>query len=105
MAATNMIAIEVAYAKVDKQKIIACEVEAGSTIEQAIQQSGILVIFSEIDLQKQKVGVFGKGRELLDRVKAGERIEIYRELTIDPKEARLNRAATARERMGVEKTL
>jgi putative ubiquitin-RnfH superfamily antitoxin RatB of RatAB toxin-antitoxin module len=92
MGKINQVAIEVAYARVDKQKIIACEVDSGCTVEEAIRQSGILAIFPEIDLERQKVGVFSKARKLSDVVKEGERIEIYRELTIDPKEARRAKA-------------
>lgn len=88
MAMNKMIAVEVAYAKLNEQKIIALEVEEGSTIAAVIQQSGILEKFPEINLEKQKVGVFSKARKLSDKVSAGDRIEIYRALTIDPKDAR-----------------
>jgi len=82
------IQIEVAYALPDQQVLLSLEVEEGATIEQAIHASGILRQFSEIDLKRQKVGVFGKLRQLGDTVKAGERIEIYRSLLRDPKERR-----------------
>ncbi|MES2218896.1 MAG: RnfH family protein [Pseudomonadota bacterium] len=88
----EMIAIEVAYATPAKQTIIKLEIEQGATIETAIERSGILELFPEIDLRRQKVGVFSKSRELKNPVHAGERIEIYRPLTIDPKEARRKRA-------------
>lgn len=88
----KMINVEVAYARADKQEIIAIELHAGSTIEQAILQSGILDIFPEIDLTKQQVGIFSQPRELSDAVKNGERIEIYRPLMMDPKEARRRKA-------------
>ena len=84
--------VEVAYARVSEQKIIALQVEEGSTVLSVIQQSGVLALFPEIDLRKQKVGVFSKARDLSDVVKAGERVEIYRGLTIDPKEARRAKA-------------
>ena len=86
------IEIDVAYARAENQKIITLTVEEGSTIASAIQQSGILKLFPEIDLDKQKIGVFSKPRQLTDVVKQGERIEIYRPLTIDPKAARRARA-------------
>lgn len=84
--------IEVAYALPDKQKIIALQVEAGASIEDAISASGILNLFPEIDLSRQKVGVFSKPRRLSDLVLAGDRIEIYRPLIIDPKEVRRKRS-------------
>ena len=80
--------IEVAYATQNSQKIISLQVDEGSTIETVIDKSGVLEIFPEIDLSQQKVGIFSKTRKLTDLVKNGDRIEIYRPLTIDPKEAR-----------------
>jgi putative ubiquitin-RnfH superfamily antitoxin RatB of RatAB toxin-antitoxin module len=84
--------IEVSYAASDRQQIMAIEIEDGSTIEAAIVASGILEIFPEIDLAKQKVGIFSHPRQLQDFVEAGDRIEIYRPLLIDPKEARRAKA-------------
>lgn len=92
MAMNKLIHVEVAYASVKQQQVIAIEVPEGSTIEMAIQQSGILMLFPEIDLTKQKLGVFSKPRHLLDIVKEGDRIEIYRPLIIEPKEARRKKA-------------
>jgi len=92
MEKTKMIAVEVAYARVNQQKIIALEVAEGSSVAEVILQSCVLTLFPEIDLTKQKVGVFSKARKLSDVVKQGERIEIYRELTIDPKDARRAKA-------------
>jgi uncharacterized protein len=91
MASNEKFVIEVAYAAESEQKIVTLEVEQGTTIERAIERSGILEIFPEIDLFTQKVGVFSKARSLNDLVKSGDRIEIYRPLTIDPKEARRRR--------------
>jgi putative ubiquitin-RnfH superfamily antitoxin RatB of RatAB toxin-antitoxin module len=84
--------VEVAYASPTTQKILSVEVEEGSTIETAIDRSGILELFPEIDLGKQKVGIFSKLKSLDEKVKAGDRIEIYRPLTLDPKDARRKRA-------------
>ena len=92
MAMDKKIMVEVAYARKDVQRIIVVEVNEGSTIETAIDRSGILELFPEIDLMKQKVGIFSKLKKLSDLVVEGDRIEIYRPLIIDPKEARRNRA-------------
>lgn len=94
MAIEKKIDVEVAYAAISQQKIIPVCVSIGSTIEQVIQQSGILILFPEIDLAKQKVGVFSKQKQLTDVVHEGDRVEIYRPLTIDPKEARRKRGNT-----------
>jgi putative ubiquitin-RnfH superfamily antitoxin RatB of RatAB toxin-antitoxin module len=85
------IEVEVAYALVDRQKIYVVMVDVGATIESVIRQSGVLVDFPEIDLQRQKVGIFSKVRELTDSVRAGDRVEIYRALVLDPKERRRRR--------------
>lgn len=80
--------VEVAYAALDCQEIIALEVNEGCTILEAVKASGILERFPEIDLKQNAVGVFSKKRVLTDILKPGDRVEIYRPLTIDPKELR-----------------
>ena len=92
MAKNNCVSVEVAYATPVKQLIINIELSISSTIRMAIEHSGILHIFPEIDLTKQKIGIFGKERLLSDRIKAGDRIEIYRPLLIEPKEIRRRKA-------------
>lgn len=89
----DYIKVEVAYAKPEYQCTFTLEVEKGTSIETAILLSGILERFPEIDLGKQPVGIFSQPRSLSDIVQAGDRIEIYRPLTIDPKEARRKRAS------------
>lgn len=85
---TNKIHVEVAYATPLRQEVLTIEVPLDSTIAAAIQQSGICLLFPEINLMTQPVGIFGKRCTLSDRVYEGDRIEIYRPLIIDPKEAR-----------------
>jgi putative ubiquitin-RnfH superfamily antitoxin RatB of RatAB toxin-antitoxin module len=76
--------VGVAYADKFKQVWLKLEVPDGSTVREAIEHSGILDQFPEIDLGKQKVGVFGKLTKLTARVAEGSRIEIYRDITADP---------------------
>ncbi len=85
--------IEVAYAKPEQQTLLSLELPEGSTAEAAILASGILDHYPEIDLHQHKIGIFGKLCKLDQCLKAGDRVEIYRPLLIDPKEARRNRAA------------
>lgn len=85
--------IEVVYGLSDKQLLLSLEVDESTTIEQAIELSGIKQHFDEIDLSLNKVGIFGKMAKLSDGLKAGDRIEIYRPLLADPKEVRRRRAA------------
>ena len=76
--------VGVCYAEADRQSWLRLEVPDDSTIEQAIQLSGLLVHYPEIDLSKQKVGIFGKLAKLDTIVKEGDRVEIYRQITVDP---------------------
>jgi len=85
--------IEVAYAKPSEQVILTLDIADGSTMEAAIIESGILQRFPEIDLANNKVGIFGKLCKLDQVLRAGDRVEIYRPLIVDPKEMRRNRAA------------
>ena len=91
--ADDRIDIEVAYARPDEQVILPLRVPAGTAIEDAIRRSGILDRFPEIDLAANKVGVFGKVGRLDQGLAEGDRVEIYRPLIADPKEARKQRAA------------
>ncbi len=84
--------VEVVYGGAGEVRIIEQEVRKGATIREAIEQSGILAMYPEINLNENKVGIFSKQRELQDVVQAGDRIEIYRPLLIDPKAARRLRA-------------
>ena len=84
--------VEVVYAQSRQVHVIALAVTAGSTLEQAIRTSGILERCQEIDLSVHKVGVFSKLRQLNSQIQDGDRIEIYRPLVADPKEARRRRA-------------
>lgn len=89
---TERVRVEVAYAAAAEQAVIEVAVPAGSTVEDAIRASGILVRFPEIDIARQPVGIFGERVALTDAVRDGDRIEIYRALVADPKEARRRRA-------------
>lgn len=93
MADAGRIRVEVAYATPSEQVVLTLEAEAGITVEAAIGQSGILTRFPEIDLATNKVGIFGKVCSLEQPIRDGDRIEIYRPLKADPKEARRARAA------------
>lgn len=95
MEDANMIEVEVAYALPEKQKILKVLVEDGSTIRQAVKQSTIVDEFPDLNLDEAKYGIFGKASRApdADTVRDGDRIEIYRPLIIDPKQARANRAA------------
>ena len=84
--------IQVCYALPDSTTLLELTLPAGSTVKQAIDTSGLLARFPEIDLSVQKVGVFGKLKPLDAVLHDGDRIEIYRALQADPMESRRRRA-------------
>ncbi|CAH3491000.1 Persistence and stress-resistance antitoxin PasI, partial [Klebsiella oxytoca] len=86
------IVVEVAYALPEKQYLQSVKLEEGATVEQAIVASGLLALRDDIDLTKNKVGIYSRPAKLHDRVHDGDRVEIYRPLIADPKELRRQRA-------------
>ncbi|CAD6876590.1 RnfH family protein [Methylomonas sp. EbB] len=89
--ADDLIAVEVAYAMPDRQVLIPISLPANSTAKQAIEVSGILREFLEIDLSQQKVGIFGQICNLDKNLSAEDRVEIYRPLKQNPMDARRGR--------------
>ncbi|MCG5500289.1 RnfH family protein [Ectothiorhodospira lacustris] len=75
--------VGVAYSKPDGQAWLQVELPEGATVQQAIEQSGILKRFPDIDLDTQKVGIYGKFCKLDNLVQEGDRVEIYRPITVD----------------------
>lgn len=87
--------VEVAYARPDLQLILTVELPAGANIADALAAAAerLLERFPELDLAQAEVGVFGKTATRSQTLQAGDRVEIYRKLTADPKEVRKQRAA------------
>lgn len=86
--------VEVAYATPQRQEIVPVEVEEGATMLEAVRRSGIGDLFPGLDPENADMGIFGKvvkspGEHVL---REGDRVELYRPLKIDPKQARMNRA-------------
>jgi putative ubiquitin-RnfH superfamily antitoxin RatB of RatAB toxin-antitoxin module len=88
----ELIHVQVCYASADRVFLRDLTVAQGTTIEQAIVQSGVLEEIAGIDLAVQPVGLYGKKRPLDTLLRARDRIEIYRPLVADPKESRRRRA-------------
>ncbi len=86
------IRISVAYAGADEQALVQLEARPGVAVHEAIDQSGILARFPEIDLDHYRVGIYGRLTTLDQALEEGDRVEIYRPLIADPKEARRRRA-------------
>jgi uncharacterized protein len=92
VARDGPIAVEVVYALPGTQSLIALTVAPGTTARQAIEQSGILQRNPQIDPVCRKIGIFGKAARLDVVLRDGDRVEIYRSLIADPKDARRQRA-------------
>jgi len=91
--AEQIIEVEVAYATPERQCILKVAGHAGMTVQQAIDRSKIAERFPDMDLGNAKVGIFGKLATRDAELTEGDRVEIYRPLIADPKEARKKRAA------------
>ncbi|CDL81224.1 RnfH family protein [Xenorhabdus szentirmaii] len=88
--------IEIVYALPERQYLYNVKLPRGSTIEQAIESSGLLALRDDIDLTKNKVGIYSRPAKLTDTLEEGDRVEIYRPLIADPKEMRRKRAERAK---------
>jgi len=85
------LSIEIAYALPEKQELVHLNLPFGSTVQQAIQASGLIQKYPDIDPTKNKVGIFGKLTKLDTPLRDRDRVEIYRPLIADPKEIRKKR--------------
>jgi putative ubiquitin-RnfH superfamily antitoxin RatB of RatAB toxin-antitoxin module len=92
MAATHNVRVEVVFATPDRQFLQACSVPRGSSVADAIECSKLVQEFPGLDLNSHAVGVWGKVVERSKSVQEGDRIEIYRPLPVDPRDARRQHA-------------
>lgn len=92
MADPASIHIQICYARPDRQFLLEQTVPAGTTIQQAIQNSGIIQQAPEIDVSVWRVGIYGKLKSLDTVLREHDRVEIYRPLIADPKDTRRKRA-------------
>lgn len=88
--------VEVVYALRQHADTVSVSLPAGATVRDALVASGVLERHPEIRLEKQAFGIFGRRAPLEARLSPGDRVEVYRALVIDPKEARRRRAARKR---------
>jgi putative ubiquitin-RnfH superfamily antitoxin RatB of RatAB toxin-antitoxin module len=89
--ARAMIEIEVVCALPMRNRIVRLAVPAGTTLRQAVERSAILRDFPELDPARCRYGVFGELRDPDAPLAPGERVEIYRPLSADPRQARRRR--------------
>jgi putative ubiquitin-RnfH superfamily antitoxin RatB of RatAB toxin-antitoxin module len=86
------IRVEVVLAMPERQELVALDVEAGTTLAEAIELSGLPEKFEGFELDLENVGIFGHKTDHQQVLQAGDRVEIYRPLVADPKEVRRQRA-------------
>lgn len=91
-SARKTIRVEVAYGTPQRQLVLPVEMPAGSTLEEAIERSGIRDEFPGLVVDSAAVGVFGKKAAMNYALRDGDRVEIYRPLIANPREARRLRA-------------
>lgn len=96
MANPQILHVEVVYARSDVQQLAVLELGIGATAHDALRLSGLLQWFPEITLKTYKLGIFGRTIGLQQVLRDGDRVEIYRELPTDPKQARRERARRQR---------
>lgn len=94
-----MMRVEVAYATPERQEIVPVEVEEGATVLDAVRLSNIEALFPGLEPEQVDMGVFGKVVKTPadHKLRDGDRVELYRPLKIDPKQARMNRARKKKE--------
>ena len=89
----EMFSIEVCYAQQKKQDVVRVRLPEGASLQQALEASGLLMKYPEIDLKKNKFGIWNKLSRPDAVLRDKDRVEIYRPLIADPKEVRRQRAA------------
>ena len=97
MADGDLIDVEVAYAQPDCQVIVPMRVPPGTSAEEAVRRSGLMERFPAIDPRGDSIGVFGIPVSPCAPLVQGDRVEMYRPLQVNPKQARRLRAARSRE--------
>ena len=89
----HKLAVEVVFALEERQVLLELKVEPGASVAQVIARSGIEGLFTAVDFASLEVGIWGRIVSREDMVRDGDRIEIYRPLQMDPREARRLRAS------------
>ena len=93
VAGPGTVTVEVVFALADQQELVAVNVPAGTTAGEAVKQCGVANKFPEQDLSECQLGIWGRPVDHDRQLRDGDRIEIYRSLLIDPRDARRQLAA------------
>ena len=92
MVKTEMLQVELIYALPEQQLLIPLSVADGATLQDAIEQSAIMARYPQLEAKYLRAGIFGREVPLTQPLEQGDRVEIYRLLSADPKAARRARA-------------
>lgn len=92
MAAEGVLAIEVVYARAEAQEVVALKVPAGTSAAEALRRSGLPSRYPELQLETPRLGIYGRVVSPDTALADGDRVEIYRPLVADAKQARRRRA-------------
>ncbi|WAI18588.1 MAG: RnfH family protein [Buchnera aphidicola (Acyrthosiphon caraganae)] len=84
----NIIKVTIVYALSEIQYIYNIKIKSGSNVKDAILASNLLNLINNISFYKNSFGIYNKKVHLKSKIKDGDRIEVYRNLIIDPKEWR-----------------
>lgn len=88
--------VEVAFATKERQELVALDLELGATVADAVRQSGLPGLFGQVDFDELQVGIWGRVVERDTALSEGDRVELYRPLERDPREARRELARVQR---------
>lgn len=90
---SEFIEVEVVYARAQEQEVAKLRLPEGATVKEALEESGLLLKYPEIDAGgRNKLGIYAKPAKLDTIVRDQDRVEIYRPLIADPKAVRKQRA-------------
>lgn len=88
--------VEVVFALPERQELVTVTLESGASVQEAIEKSSIAGRFPECTLDQCRVGIWGRIVDRDERVRQGDRVEIYRQLLVDPRDARRSLATAGR---------
>ena len=85
---TDSIRVEVVFATPERQELVALHLRPGATVAEAIGESGLQKLFAEVDFDELQVGIWGRVADRSAELSDGDRVELYRPLAKDPRDAR-----------------
>ena len=92
----SMIQVEVVFATPERQVLRALQLPQGATVAEAIDRSGLQAVFDQVDFDRLEAGIWGRITERSCALQAGDRVELYRPLARDPRDARRELARAQR---------